>query len=407
MKVSPTTSTERIISLDILRGFAILGILIMNIQSMSMISAAYLNPAAYGDMTGINKIAWIVSHLLADSKFLSIFSILFGAGVILFTDRLNEKGVNSIGVHYRRTFWLLIIGLLHAYMLWYGDILVTYALSALWIVLLRKKKPKTLFIAGAVIFSVASVLFLLTGFSIPYMPEASKLGMMKGWLPSAEAISREMNLYTGSYLSQMEIRIPKTIKMQTFLYFYYFGWRTSGLMLIGMALYKSGILSAQKSKLYYIKMTLTGLVLGYLIVGFGLFKNFAHNFSMEYSFFFGSQFNNWGSLLVSLGYIGLVILLIKSYKKGWLAISLQAVGQMALSNYLIQTIICTFIFYGHGFGLFGKVDRWQQILIVFSIWILQLIISPLWIKYFKFGPFEWLWRSLTYWNFQTIKRVAD
>ena len=127
---------------------------------------------------------------------------------------------------------------------------------------------------------------------------------------------------------------------------------------------------------------------------------------MEYSFFLGSQFNYWGSILVSLGYIGLIMFLIKSFKKGWLANSLQAVGQTALSNYLIQTIIATSIFYGHGFALFGKVDRWQQIFFVFGIWILQMIISPIWIKKFKFGPFEWLWRSLTYWKFQPMKRIS-
>ncbi len=404
MKASPTTVSERIVSLDILRGFAILGILIMNIQSFSMIGATYLNPTAYGDFTGINKIVWSISHILADSKFMAIFSILFGAGILLFTDRLKAKGVKSLNIHYRRTFWLLVIGLLHAYLLWYGDILVAYAMSALWVVLLRKKKPKTLFIVGLIVVSIASLFYFFTGFSIPYMPEDSIQGMMEGWLPSAEAISREINLYTSSYLGQMEIRIPESIKMQTFLFFFYTGWRTSGLMLIGMALYKSGILSAQKSKLFYIKMIVIGLVMGYLIVGFGLYKNFAHNFSMEYSFFLGSQFNYWGSILVSLGYIGLIMLLIKSYKKGWLANSLQAVGQTALSNYLIQTIIGTLIFYGHGFALFGKIERWQQIVIVFGIWTIQLIISPIWIKYFKFGPFEWLWRSLTYWEFQPMRQ---
>jgi uncharacterized protein len=404
MKTSPTQLSERIISLDILRGFAILGILIMNIQSMSMIGAAYLNPTAYGDLIGINKIVWIISHVLADSKFMSIFSILFGAGIILFTDRLKEKGINSVGVHYRRTFWLLVIGLLHAYLLWYGDILVSYAMAALWVVLLRKKKPKTLIIIGLVIFSIASLLYFLSGISVPYMDEASKQGLMEGWLPAAESVSREINLYSGNYSGQMGIRIPESIKMQTFLFFFHIGWRASGLMLIGMALYKLGILSAQKSKMYYLKLSLIGLIIGYLIVGFGVYKNFDHNFSMEYSFFLGSQFNYWGSIFVALGYIGLVMLLIKSYKKGWLANSLQAVGQTALSNYLIQTIICTSIFYGHGLALFGKVDRSEQILIVFGIWILQLIISPIWIRNFKFGPFEWLWRSLTYWEFQPWKR---
>ncbi|MFC2104699.1 DUF418 domain-containing protein [Bacteroidota bacterium] len=344
MKASPTTKAERIISLDILRGFAILGILIMNIQSFSMISAAYFNPTAYGDFTGINKIVWIISHLVADSKFMTIFSILFGAGTLLFIERLKAKGVKSLNIHYRRAIWLIIIGLLHAYLLWYGDILTAYAVSSLWIVLLRKKKPKTLFIVGFIIISIASIFYLFSWFSIPYMPEESRLELMKGWLPSAEVISREINIYTGSYFGQMEIRIPESIKMQTFVYLFYVGWRASGLMLIGMGLYKLGVLSAQKSKRYYVKMAVIGLVLGYLIVGFGIYKHFLHNFSMEYSFFLGSQLNYWGSILVSLGYIGLIMLLIKSFKKGWLANSLQAVGQTALSNYLIQTIICTTIF---------------------------------------------------------------
>ncbi len=126
-KVSPVSPTKRIKSLDALRGFAILGILIMNIQSYSMIMAAYTNPTAYGDLTGINKWVLILSHTIAEQKFLSIFSILFGAGIILFTRKAEAKGKKATGLHYRRTFWLLIIGLMHAYLVWYGDILVTYA----------------------------------------------------------------------------------------------------------------------------------------------------------------------------------------------------------------------------------------------------------------------------------------
>lgn len=404
MKTLPTQNTERILSLDILRGFAILGILIMNIQSMSMIGAAYTNPTAYGDFEGANKIVWILSHIFADSKFMTIFSILFGAGIVLFTDRLKEKGVKSLNLHYRRTFWLIIIGLLHAYLLWYGDILVSYGLCALWVVLLRKKKPKALIIVGLIFISVGSILYLLTGIALPHLPEEAKVGMMEGWKPIAESVAREVRLYSGSFSEQMEVRVPASLMMQTFLFFYFVGWRVSGLMLIGMALYKSKVLSAERTKQFYIILTMIGLILGFAIIGLGLHKNFAHGFSMEYSFFIGSQFNYWGSILLALGYIGLVMLLIKSFKKAWLAKSLQAVGQMALSNYLIQTIIGTTLFYGHGFGLFGQVERSQQILIVFAVWVLQLIISPIWLKHFKFGPFEWLWRSLTYWKIQAMKK---
>ena len=136
--LSPVSSSDRIVSLDVLRGFAVLGILIMNIQSYSMIGAAYLNPNAFGDLTGLNKWVWILSHIFADSKFITIFSILFGAGIVLFTNKAAEKGRSAAGLHYRRTFWLFVIGLMHAYLLWYGDILVIYALCALFVFLFRR-----------------------------------------------------------------------------------------------------------------------------------------------------------------------------------------------------------------------------------------------------------------------------
>jgi len=404
METQPVQPSERIISLDVLRGFAILGILIMNIQSFSMIGAAYLNPTAYGDFTGANKWVWIISHLFADMKFMTIFSILFGAGIVLFTRRLKAKGIHSLAIHYQRTFWLLVIGLAHAYLLWYGDILVVYAISALWVVLLRNKKPRTLLIIGLIVISVASILYLMTGFSLPFMDEAQKEEIMNGWLPNAGLIQQEIEAYRGSWMEQMEQRIPEAIAMQTFIFFIQTGWRAGGLMLVGMALYKWGILSAEKSSSFYWKMVVVGFLIGFAVVGYGVILNFENDFSMEYSFFTGSQFNYWGSLMVSLGYIGLVMLFVKSGVLKILKKSLQAVGQMALTNYLIQTIICTTLFYGHGFGLYGKLDREEQIIIVFAVWIFQLIISPVWLKYFKYGPFEWLWRSLTYWRLQSMKR---
>ncbi|NQU87077.1 MAG: DUF418 domain-containing protein, partial [Mariniphaga sp.] len=129
-----------------------------------------------------------------------------------------------------------------------------------------------------------------------------------------------------------------------------------------------------------------------------------YGFEIKYSFFIGSQFNYWGCLGVSLGYIAIIMLLVQIFKNGWIIKSLKAVGQMAFTNYLMQTIICTFIFYGHGIGMFGKVERTSQILIVFAIWIFQMIVSPIWLRYFYYGPFEWLWRSLTYRSLQPMKR---
>ena len=176
------------------------------------------------------------------------------------------------------------------------------------------------------------------------------------------------------------------------------------MMLIGMALYKWGILSASGSKAFYGRLAIIGLVLGYLIVGFGVKQNFIHEFKMDYSFFIGTLYNYWGSVLVCVGYISIVMLCVLSFKRSLILDSLKAVGQMAFTNYLLQTIICTFIFYGHGLGLFAKVERPAQVTIVLAIFLMQMIYSPIWLKYFKYGPFEWLWRSLTYWKCQEFRK---
>jgi uncharacterized protein len=402
-KVAPIAPAKRIVSLDVLRGFAILGILIMNIQSYSMIMAAYINPAAYGDLTGVNKWVWILSHISAEQKFLSIFSILFGAGIILFTRKAEAKGKKATGLHYRRTFWLLIIGLVHAYLLWYGDILATYALCALIAYLFRKISPKKLLIIGLLIFSISSLLYLFFGWSMQYWPAESHKEMMSSWKPSQEQIQQEIAAYRGGWLQQMEQRVPTAIFIQLFLFLIHQGWRAGGLMLVGMALFKWGVLSAQRSKGFYFTMMGLGFVLGFPMVIYGVMRNFAAQWSVEFSMFYGSQYNYWGSLFIALGYIGLVMLICKSAFFEKIIHPFAAVGRMALTNYLLQTVICTFIFYGHGLGLFGQVERYQQALIMVGVWILQLIISPLWLRYFRFGPAEWLWRCLTYLKLQPIR----
>ena len=163
MTNAPTAPSERIIAIDALRGFAVLGILIMNIQIFAMIEASYLNPTAYGDLTGINKWVSVFSHLFADQKLLTIFSILFGAGIVLMTGRVEGKGGSAVGLHYRRTLWLILIGMLHAYLLWYGDILVAYGLCALVVFFFRKVSPRWLLPIGILTISVASLIFLFSG----------------------------------------------------------------------------------------------------------------------------------------------------------------------------------------------------------------------------------------------------
>ncbi|MBC8182012.1 DUF418 domain-containing protein [candidate division KSB1 bacterium] len=400
--LSPVSITQRIISLDVLRGFAVLGILIMNIQSFSMIGAAYLNPDAFGDLTGLNKWVWILSHIFADLKFMTIFSILFGAGIILFTNRVAEKGYSQAKLHYRRTFWLLVIGLMHAYLLWYGDILVIYALCALFIYLFRNLSPMKLFVIGIILISVASMLYLMSGLSMQFWPPEAIENTLKGWRPNDELVQSEVLAYQGGWLGQMSKRIPSALALQTFLFLFLFGWRAGGLMLVGMALYKWGVLKAERTKRFYTISIGIGFGIGLPLIIYGIVRNFAAGWILGYSMFIGSQYNYWGSLLIAFAYVSLIMLFCLSQIGEKIKSLFAAVGRMAFTNYLLQTIICTTIFYGHGFGHYGEVERSTQILIVLCVWIFQLIISPIWLRFFKFGPFEWLWRSLTYWKIQSM-----
>jgi len=401
--ILPVQADERKITLDVLRGFAVLGILVMNIQNFAMIPAAYLNPMAYGDMNGLNKIVWLLSHFFTDLKFMGLFSVLFGAGIILITLRIEQNEQNSASIYYRRTFLLLIFGAIHGYLLWSGDILFSYALCGLVLFLFRKASPKKLLIWGLIVLSVASVLYLLSGFSMPMWPPESLKETMQSWQPHADYYAKQIEALRGGFAEQLTYRIPETLKFQTFLFLFYIGWRAGGLMLIGMALYKWGILTAGFPNRFYRNMALIGFIAGGSIIAFGISENFAVGWTLEFSMFFGMQYNYWGSLGMIAFYIGVIMLVCKAGIFPVITKSLAAVGRMAFSNYIIQTIICTFIFYGHGLALFGEVERSGQILIVFGVWLLQMVISPVWLKYFRYGPLEWLWRSLTYMKIQPMK----
>ena len=400
----PTAQSERILSLDVLRGFAVLGILVMNIQAFAMIGGAYFNPTAYGDLTGLNYLVWLVSHLLADMKFMGIFSMLFGAGMVLMAERLEATGRNPVSVHYRRTFLLLLFGLAHAWLIWTGDILYSYAMCGFIVFLFRKKSAKTLIILGLASVAVASVLSIATQFSMPFWSAEDLAGMAKFWAPASDQVVNELAAYRGGWSAQNEVRFPMAAQMQVSSFLFGISWRAGGLMLVGMGLYKLGVFRAALPARTYKNMILGALVLGLPLSGLGVWYHHATGWSLEKGFFGGMQFNYWGSLFTMMGWVGVVMLFSQRWSGSWLHRSLASTGQMALTNYLMQTFICTTIFYGHGFGLFGSVERTDQILIVFAVWGVELVWSPWWLARFRFGPFEWLWRSLTYMKLQPIRR---
>jgi uncharacterized protein len=400
----PTTRSERIASLDVLRGFALMGILIVNVQSFSMIQAAFVNPTAYGDLTGANYAVWLTTFTLFDQKFMTIFSMLFGAGVVLFTERLERTGRPAAKMYYRRTLWLLVFGLLHAHLLWYGDVLFYYGVCGLIVFLFRGLSPRWLIVWGLLSIGVASVLSLLAGLSMPFWSEADLADLASGWRPSAEAIARELSIYRGGWLEQMAHRSPTALEFEILLFPAWGLWRAGGLMLLGMALFKQEVFAAARSFRFYATLIALGLLVGLPMVLGGVLWNTSNAWPTGTSMFFGGQFNYWGSIPVSLGYVGGVMLLCRSGMLPGLQRALAAVGQTALTNYLAQTVICTWIFYGHGLGLFGSVSRVDQFAIVVAVSVLQLAVSPLWLRFFRFGPCEWAWRALTYRQLPPIRR---
>ena len=386
---------NRIHSLDLLRGIAVLGILIMNITNFSHVNVAYMNPTIGAGLEGYNQYFHAFNYIFADTRFMSIFSILFGAGVVLFTNNAILKGKRAGVLHFKRMFWLLLFGIVHAYLIWEGDILVTYAICGCLIFLLRKKTTRALLIISIILFIVPLTFNLMTYYGLPMDELESTFAFFH---PSSEQITKEIKIMQGSFLEQMPIRLENAIEFQTFVFLIETFWRTTSLMLLGMILYRKGVLSADKSISYYNKMMLIGFGIGLIVSLMGLNQSYDSEWSGDYVMSIGANYKIFSGLFMAIGYIGFVMWCFKKgiFKK--LQNRLQATGRMAFTNYIGMSIICTLIFNGHGLGLYGTLDRLQQFLIVVAIWILILIVSPLVLKKYRFGPLERLWRKLTYFS---------
>jgi uncharacterized protein len=401
----PVVEGARIDSIDVLRGFALLGILVMNIQLFAMPEAAYYNPTAYGSLEGANLAVWLGGRLLADQKFMTIFSLLFGAGIVLMTSRAAARG-ETRPVHYRRMGWLAVIGLLHAHLLWAGDILFLYAVCGMLVYPFRGLPPGRLLVLGTATVTVAAAVFAGLQASLPYWSEEALAEVTVGaWQPTRAIIDEALATYRGGWLEQLPARSATALGFETFLLVIWGGWRAGGLMLIGMALYKLDVFSARRSRRFYGALIAAALIAGIPVEAYGVALDFEFGWALDWSLLRGRQFNYWPSIVVALGYVGLVMLACRTAALRAAARPFAAVGRTALSNYLLQTVICTTIFYGHGLGLYGSVDRVGQLGIVLGVWTVQLIASPLWLRRYRFGPAEWLWRSLTYGNRPPFRRA--
>tara|TARA_R110002072_G_scaffold148743_10_gene296295 strand:+ start:581 stop:1768 length:1188 start_codon:yes stop_codon:yes gene_type:complete len=392
--MSAAPKTERLIGIDALRGVAVLGILMMNVQAFAMVPGAYDYPLAHMDMSGLNAQVWAIGHTFFSMKFITIFSGLFGAGIMLMVGENPDTGL-----HYRRMLWLLAFGMVHAYLLWYGDILVPYALLGMLAVKARFWSTGKLIIWGL-------ILIALTGAMVVGLFHA--VMAMKGFDPlflgvSEEIVAASVAASQAGYLAQLPDNAMAAAGAQ-FASLIVFGGRIIGVMLIGMALFKNGFLSARLKFPTYFAIGVPSLLFGLALSAWSSEHALASNFALETAWQTTGS-NYVGSLFAALGYAAAIMVICKSGWLGWLVHVFAATGRMAFTNYLTQTLIMTFIFVGApGLGLFGTVERIDQAKLVLLVWALQLIWSPLWLHRFRFGPFEWAWRSLTYGRLQPLLR---
>ncbi|MFN7733942.1 MAG: DUF418 domain-containing protein [Pirellula sp.] len=425
--VNPAGGSERWTSIDVVRGVAVLGILPMNILSIGLPGAARLKPTIAGGFEGTDRLLWWLGYLLFDEKMIALFSMLFGAGLVLQADRALQSGRSAAGLFYRRVFFLLLIGLVHAYFVWDGDILVTYALCGMLLYPARRLPPRWLIGLGIAMLLVAVLGSVLIAFFFSEARSAAEHVLQQGLrgVPSTDADRIAVKVWAEirtsfyptsdelfasleqarneGYLDHVRRKAPEALAVQTELFLTAFLWLVGGRMLIGMALMKLDILTGKQSPRFY--WCMAGIGYGIGLPSVALCGNYliASQFDPVAIFGGGLLWNSFAGVLVALGHIGLVIAILKA---GWmpnLTAHLAAVGRMALTNYLMQSLLCTTLFCGWGFGFIGQLDRTQLDAVVLSIWSLQLAISPLWLQRFRFGPAEWLWRCLTYGKWQSLR----
>jgi uncharacterized protein len=432
IKPEPVAPGERYFAVDVLRGFALLGILAMNIVLFGWPSPAYGNPLRGGGFEGLDRGIWFFNHMVFEAKMMTTFSMLFGAGLVLMDQRAEARGARIRGVYYRRILWLLVIGLVHAYLIWDGDILVLYAQTGLFLYFFRNLKPATLIVLGISANLLLVPIVLGFGAGINYLkattarveaqtkagekPSTLDQQLHDVWtkhvrdeiLPGPEKKAKkwdeEMAAYRGDYPGIVKHKAFDLLMEQVFGFILGAGFFAASRMLVGMGLMKLGVFSAQRSRKFYWWMVGLGYGLGLPLMVFDALEMIRHNFTFGYMMQGGLFYNAFGSLVVALGHVGLLMLIVQSGALGWLTTRLAAVGRMALSNYLFDSIACTTLFYGYGFGLFGQINRTGLAAIVLTFWVLQLLVSPIWLKYFRYGPAEWLWRSLTYWRLQPMRQ---
>lgn len=428
---APVTPEERIATLDVLRGAAVLGILLINILDFGLPPQAYGDPSAAGGATGASLGYWFVNQILFEGKMRAIFSMLFGASAALLIARGEERGagLRVADIYLRRTLWLILFGVLHAYFIWWGDILYFYGIVGLMLFPLRRASPKWLLAAGVLLVLISSAksvwgdydnLKLRDKATVAHRLETQGKPLtdaqkddIKNWdekwnqLKGLGAEQTKMiAAHRGSYWQLFLWRWKKVSEFQSVWMYQYGFYDTAGMMLIGMGLLLLGVLSGARSTRFYAGLVCFGYLAGGAATALAGWYFYRSGFNPVEGHMAVSLTYDLGRFGVALGHIGLLILLVKLCWLRVLTVRLAACGRMALSCYLATSVICTTIFYGYGFGLYGRLQRYELLYVVLAVWVFLLIVSPIWLRHFSYGPMEWVWRSLTYWRRQPMQHSA-
>jgi uncharacterized protein len=409
--VAPRSGGERIVALDALRGFALLGILLVNIMNFSGINALG------AEAEGTDRIVADLIRFFVQGKFLSLFAMLFGIGFWLQTTRLREKGAGLFPIWWRRLGVLFVIGLLHT-LLDPAEVLAVYALCAVLLLIFHKLSGKAVLLAAIVLMGLPH---LQTAIVTPvYVAEpAAEVAPHTPAVPeegaATEPQEEEMHAW-NAYLGGLAIRVHSrgtfaevvdynrrfTAQRWTGSWVAYL-WMTVPLplMMVGMLIGRSGVLTRLDQEETRLKKVFWfglggGIVMGILVVA--LFDLAGKSGWNPWIAFPASWLFSLSGLVMALAYSAGLLLLLQRRIGASLQAALAPMGRMALTNYLLQTIICISLFYGFGLGLYGHVSASQAALIAVAIFAVQIVISRLWLRTFRFGPVEWLWRMATYWR---------
>lgn len=413
--LAPAGPTERIEAIDTIRGVALLGILIINILAFGMPFRAMFDPTVDGSTTGVDFAAYFVMGFIFEGAMRALFSMLFGAGIAM----VAASGKGAL-IHYRRQLLLLAIGLVDAFvLLWVGDILVPYALAGMVLYFARNWRPRHLLAAAGVVF--AYLVLCYAGFYamltvLPEQAEAVQVrldageavsgeerAMLDGWRdlevniePTPTLLERERLKFQGSYWQSFVANAGEVIDLYVFALPVFIIWDAIACMLLGMALYKVGYLTGRRSERFYVTTAVLGFGVGLTVNGFEMAMKVATDYAPEWVSGASVPTNDLGRVCMALGFVSLVMIAnIRGYfamLRRWLA----AVGRMALSNYILQSIFGIVIFHDMGFGLWNDLARHELYYVVLGQWVIMIAFSVWWLGRYRFGPLEWLWRTLTY-----------